>query len=210
MKDKSNQKIRRWIIISAISLFIMTLAAGYAYGYVFGQIYQPENLAATLDNIESNYTLYTRGILAWGIIFVTDLLVTYGFYVYLRPAHKNMALISGLFRLVYTLVLGVAILFLINKDIHTFDRIWSLGLIIFGFHLTITGMILIKEKGLLKILSILLIIAGLSYSLVHGFYNFLPDFNAFTSTLETILVLPMTMGELFFAIYLLIKGGKRT
>lgn len=209
MKDKRNQKIRRWSIISAISLFIMTLTAGYAYGYVFGQIYEAENIAATLRNIENNNTLYITGILAWGIIFITDLLVSYGFYVFLKAFHKSMAFISGLIRLIYTLILGLAILFLINRDMHMFDQIWSIGLFIFGFHLMVTGMILIKEEGLLKIFSVLLIVAGIGYSLVPTLDFLLPEIQNFTSILEGILVLPMTVAELFFGIYLLLKGGKK-
>lgn len=210
MKDKKNQKIRRWSIISAISLFIMTLTAGYAYGYVFAKIYEVENIAATLRNIENNYSLYITGILAWTIIFITDLLVSYGFYVYLRPIHKGMALISGLIRLIYTLILGVAIVLLIYRDMHMFDQIWSIGLFIFGFHLMVTGGILIKEKGILKILSILLIVAGVGYSLLPTLEFLLAEAQNLISLLEAILILPMTVAELFFGIYLLIKGGKKT
>ena len=210
MKDKKSQKIRRWSIISAISLFIMTLTAGYAYGYVFAKIYEVENIAATLRNIENNYSLYITGILAWAIIFTTDLLVSYGFYVYLRPIHKGMALISGLVRLIYTLILGVAIVLLIYRDMHMFDQIWSIGLFIFGFHLMVTGVILLNEKGILKILSILLIVAGVGYSLLPTLEFLLPDAQNLISLLEGILILPMTVAELFFGIYLLIKGGKKT
>ena len=210
MKEKNNQKIRRWSIISAISLFIMTLTADYAYGYVFGQIYEVENIAATLSKIESNYTLYISGILAWGIIFITDLLVSYGFYVYLRFFNKNMALVSGLIRLIYTLILGIAIVLLINRDMHMFDQIWSMGLFIFGFHLMVTGLTLIKEMGILKILSILLIVAGVGYSLLPTLEFLLAEAQNLISLLEGILILPMTVAELFFGIYLLIKGGKKT
>ena len=208
MIDNTNQQIRRWSIISGISLLIMTVAAGYAYGYVFSQVYEAGNVTTTLNNIQTNYVLYVTGIVAWGIILVLDLLISYGFYLYLKPIHNKLALTSGLLRLFYSFILGIAIVFLIRNDIELFNRIWSLGLFIFGFHLTVTGIVVIRKTGLLRILGILLIIAGISYSIVEGLYNFLPGLDSFTASLESILVIPMTIGELFFGIWLLVKGGK--
>ncbi len=208
MIDNTTQQIRRWSLISGISLLIMIVAAGYAYGYVFSQVYESGNVITTLSNIQTNYMLYVTGIVAWGLILVLDLLISYGFYLYLKPIQGKLALTSGLLRLAYSFFLGIAILFLIRNDIELFNRIWSFGLIIFGFHLTITGIAVISKTGLLRILGILLIIAGMSYSLIHGLDNFLPELETFTASLESILVVPMTIGELFFGIWLLVKGGK--
>lgn len=210
MTNSTKQQIRHWSIISGISLLIMAVAAGYAYGYVFNQIYVAGNAIATFNNIQANNMVYVTGILAWGVVLVTDLLVTYGFYVYLKSLNRKQALVSGLLRLVYSLVLAIGILSLIRNDMALFNGIWSFGLIIFGFHLTVTGMAITKETGLLRILGILLMIAGIGYSMVHGLYSFLPNLDYFTASLESVLVLPMTAGELLFGIWLLIKGGKNT
>lgn len=208
MNNKTNQKIRRWSLISGISLLIMIVAAGYAYGYVFNQFYVADDVAATLANINTNYNLYVTGIVAWVIIILTDILVSIGFYVFLKPIHGTLSLTSFLLRLSYTFILAIAILFMIRNDMDMFNRIWSFGLIIFGFHLTITGFTVIRKTGILKILGLLLIIAGISYSLIESLYNFMPMLDSFTASLELILVLPMTIGELFFGLWLLIKGGK--
>lgn len=210
MTNSANQQIRRWSIISGISLLIMAIAAGYAYGYVFNQIYVAGNAIATLNNIQANTMIYVTGILAWGVILVTDLLVTYGFYIYLKSVNGKQALVSGLLRLVYSLVLAIGILALIRNDMTLFEGIWSFGLIIFGFHLTVTGIAIVGKSGLLRILGILLMIAGIGYSIVHGLYNFLPNLDYFTASLESVLALPMTAGELLFGIWLMIKGGKTT
>jgi hypothetical protein len=186
----------------------MVVAAGYAYGYVFSQVYESGNVTTTLNNIQNNYALYVTGIIAWCIIVIMDLLVSYGFYTYLKSINSRRALASGLLRLVYTFVLGIGVIFLIRNNIELFNRIWTLGLIIFGCHLSVTGITILRRTRLLTILGILLIIAGISYSTINGLYNFLPGLDSFTASLESILVLPMTIGELFFGLWLWVKGGK--
>jgi len=91
-----------------------------------------------------------------------------------------------------------------------FENIWSYGLIIFGVHLLLVGLIAYKSKSSPKLISILLIIAGVSYTLLNVMYAVLPQIDSYTNILEMILVLPMTIGELAFAIWLLIKGRKLT
>jgi hypothetical protein len=85
---------------------------------------------------------------------------------------------------------------------------WSLGLIVIGLHLTVTGLGVFQSNKTPNILGVLLIIAGIGYSLIHGLQNFLPQIQDFTDSLESILSIPMTIGELSFGIWLLVRGGK--
>ena len=65
-----------------------------------------------------------------------------------------------------------------------------------------------KTKKIPKILSILIVIAGFSYTLVHFMYNFIPQLESLIGVLELILMAPMFVGELGFGIWLLIVGRK--
>ena len=103
MNKFKDNPIRFWSLISGISLIIMALAAGYAYGFSFNQIYVANNPAQSLINIESNYSLFISGALAWCLILLADLIVSYGFYRFLRPISKMWAIISGLLRLYFLL-----------------------------------------------------------------------------------------------------------
>ncbi|OJV65135.1 MAG: hypothetical protein BGO41_00815 [Clostridiales bacterium 38-18] len=134
---------------------------------------------------------------------------------------KNLSMVAAGFRLVYTVMLGIGILSLISASrmidggnsadimakINQFDQIWSLGLILFGVHLFLTGLLALKSVGLPKLISYLVLIAGVSYTLVHMLYNFTPNLTDMTQTLEMILMLPMAIGELSLAAWLLIKGA---
>ncbi len=67
-------QLRTSSYIAGISLLIMTLAAIYSFGYVHTQIIS-ENMTLTINNIQTS-SLFLTGILGWGIIIVTDILVT--------------------------------------------------------------------------------------------------------------------------------------
>ncbi len=208
MNKSNHNPIRFWSKMSGISLLIMAVTAGYAYGFSFNQIYVVNNPVQTLINIESNNTLFITGALAWCVILITDLIVSYGFYRFLKPIHKRWAITSGLLRLIYSLFLAVGILHLISKDLEGFRLLWSQGLFIIGFHLIATGLGTFHSEKVPNLLGILLIIAGTGYSLIHGLENFTPQNIKLVNTLVTILAIPMTIGELSFGIWLLIRGGR--
>lgn len=209
MKISKNNPIRFWSMISGISLLIMAIAAGYAYGFSFNQIYVDNNPVQTMENIKSNSTLFYSGALVWCLILATDIIVSYGFYRYLEPTHKPIAMISGSLRLVYSLFLAVGIVFLFGKNTEVFLQMWSLGLFVIGFHLTVTGIGAFLSSETPNLFGFLLIVAGVGYSLIHGLQNFVPQASSFATTLEGFLAIPMTVGELSFGIWLLIKGGKK-
>lgn len=87
-----------------------------------------------------------------------------------------------------------------------FDRLWSFGLILFGIHLIFLSIASFRFEN--KIIGILLLAAGISYFLVHTKEGFLPQFSDFTARLEAILTIPMTLGEMIFALWMIIRGGK--
>ncbi|HCX02879.1 MAG TPA: hypothetical protein DHM42_00210 [Clostridiales bacterium] len=208
MKINYKNKIRFWSIISGISLIIMAIAAGYAYGFSFNQIYVESDSIQTMINILANSTLYYSGVIVWCLILITDLIVAYGFYRYLKPVNKTVASLSGVLRLIYSIFLAIGIVFLFGKSTEVFLKMWSLGLIVIGLHLTVTGLGVFQSNKTPNILGVLLIIAGIGYSLIHGLQNFLPQIQNFTDSLESILSIPMTIGELSFGIWLLVRGGK--
>ncbi|PJB01103.1 MAG: DUF4386 domain-containing protein, partial [Ignavibacteria bacterium CG_4_9_14_3_um_filter_36_18] len=89
-----------------------------------------------------------------------------------------------------------------------FKTVWTLGLIVFGLHLLAVGILMKVHRNIPKVLWILTLIAGISYVVVHILKLTLPQLSEFTETLNNILALPMALGELGLAIWLIIKGGK--
>ena len=139
MNTSKINPIRFWSKVSGISLMIMALAAAYAYGFSFLQLYVAGDQEQTLINIQNKNTLFLSGAFVWCLILVTDLIVSYGFYRYLKPIQKSWAIASGILRLIYSLLLAIGIIFLFRTDTENFLLMWSLGLFVIGFHLVATG-----------------------------------------------------------------------
>ncbi|GGD14656.1 DUF4386 domain-containing protein [Pontibacillus salipaludis] len=219
-------------IISGISLILMTLTAIFAQGYVHSSLVINGDAATTLKNIQASQLLFRLEILGWLIIIITDLVVSWGFYLFLKPFHTGYALFAGWLRLLYTAILsmGVSHLVIANGIVHNleldltadrlaqqtlgsitaFEAIWSFGLIIFGLHLVAVGFVAMSTKKIPKLISLLVVVAGFSYSLIHVMYGFIPQFDRFTGQLEFMLMAPMVIGELGFGVWLLVKGRTLT
>lgn len=204
----TNTHLRKISITTGISLLIMALLAGFSIGFVQDKVYILADYNVTYQNIQNNMVLYQLGNISMIGIFLLDLLLSYTFYQYLKIASKKIALITGLLRFIYSLILGISIIKLYQYDLDQFNTIWILGLIIFGFHLLTAGYGAMKISAVPKVISILLIIAGISYTLVSTLFAFFPALDSVTTIIETVLMLPMTIGELGFGVWLLVKGGK--
>lgn len=202
------KELRNISLITGISLLVMAIVAMLSFGMVLSNLYIENDPAQTLINIEANRLSYTLGNIGWIIVLITDVIVTVGLYLYLKPINKTYAIISGTIRLIYSAILAVAIVFLFMKNVDMFNTVWNFGLFIFGFHLVATGLGFHKDTKAQKSISNLLVVAGVGYAVVSGLYTFAPGLNSIAEVIEMVMVLPMTIGELSLAFWLVIKGGK--
>jgi hypothetical protein len=209
--------MRKSAFIAGISLIIMAFAAFFSYGYVHACLVVQGDTTATFHNITSSKMLFTAEITGWIIILIADLVVSWTLYLFLKPIHKGLSLLSAWLRLIYTAILGIAILNLIfastSSDssemmlfLQTFESIWSIGLIVFGGHLIIVGYVVFKSKNIPTILGIFLILGGIGYAAINISKTLLLQDNL--AILTTIFSIPMIVGELGFGVWLLVKGRK--
>lgn len=214
MKKRVLAKITGW------SLILMALIAGFSVGYAYPQIYNPEQLGSIKDNLLHNEGLYKYMLLGILLIIILDFLVSYTLYHYFKDDNKDVSLVSTFIRIIYTIVFGIATCFLVKNlnlsetsneliinNFKLFQLIWNAGLIIFGAHIFLVGVLMKLHNQLPKILWYLTLLAGISYIVVHLLKLAFPQ-SDITSNLAIILTLPMALGELGLAIWLIIKGGK--
>ncbi|MFU1796059.1 DUF4386 domain-containing protein [Paenibacillus azoreducens] len=229
--ERKQQKDQRKTALTAgISLIMMTLASFFSYGFVHASLVVQGDASSTFHNIISSSSLFKAEIFGWVIILLCDIVVAWAFYIFLKPIHQSLSLLAAWFRLIYAAMLGIAILNLLfvlllsnSMDqlslsdqlqaqallyLGAFESMWSIGLIIFGGHLLIIGCITFKADIIPKIISILLVIAGIGYVLIHLCNVFLPQFDGIITTLKFIFTVPMIAGELGFGLWMLFKGGK--
>jgi hypothetical protein len=213
---------RRIAITTGISLVIMAIVAGFSVGYAYAEFYNLEQLEFLKDSILQNMGLYQSMLIGILIILILDLLVSYTLYKFFEDDNKRMSFLSGVIRVVYTVIFGIATYYLTknlntneltnqiaNSNFQQFQVIWNGGLVVFGFHILLIGFLMKLHMRIPKILWYLTLIAGVSYVVVHLLKLGSPN-SEMVKNLEMILALPMAIGELGLAIWLLIKGGKET
>lgn len=213
MTPENNARAAGW------SLLIMAVLAGFAFGYV----YSPLSLAENQPLSAQHLPVIRLSIAAWWGIALLDVLVALALLQLFAPAHYKGATIMAGLRLLYTVGLGVAI-FRLHQAARllataeqaqqaleawlSFEYIWSAALIIFGLHLCALGWLCFKAAQVPTLWGWLLLAAGISYLTVHLSLQF-PSAASLSKTLETVLSLPMALGELGFAIWLLLSVRKQ-
>lgn len=207
--------------LTGYALLLMAIIAGFSFGFAFPKIYvpgQPENAHSALTEHWQLYKFMLSGIL---LVLLLDLFVSWTLYLYFKNDHKKLAAVSGFLRIIYSIIFGMATYYLclnfgfsnnnnalIIENYQSFHTVWSIGLIVFGIHLLLVGVLMKLHKRIPAVLWYLTIIAGASYILVHLLKTAFPQLTALSNTLNNILALPMAVGELGLAVWLIIKGGK--
>ena len=201
-------KPRRLSIITGTSYLVIFLAAIFANFFVLESI-----LKEPLYTVQQNHIVVRFGILAFMITVVFDVVVAWALFE-LYKKHPLSGL-STYFRMMHAAIMGVAIFTLplallsttgeeILKQIDIFNIIWLIGLFFFGIHLIMLGKII----GNPKIIALLLAIAGAMYMVDTVAHFMLPNYDAYGSIFLMLVAVPSIIGEMSFAIWLLIKGGK--
>ena len=188
-KTEDVKNKRRAAVTTGISLILMAILAGMSIP-VLG------TLTASLGLIG---------------IFLLDLIVAKSIFNYHKDDNLKLAKTTGVLRLLYTLVLGVAIGFHIAGSVSMYNFIWGIGLIIFGAHLFTLGVLYKTSKGkkwFNILIKTLLITAGIGYMLQYIGVILVANPIAFAAFVEPIFIIPMILGEVLYAFWMLIKGGK--
>jgi len=212
-------KNRTFARLTGYSLIIMTIAAGFSLGFVFPKIFNESQLHFAQNNISENVTLYKWMLTGLTVVLFLDILVSWTLYEYFKNDNRLLAFLSATFRIIYSLIFGIAILYLsknigqynnaiVIENYNLFQMIWSIGLIVFGIHLLIVGVLMKLHKLMPGILWYLMIIAGVSYILIHLLKTVFPQLTELSNLLNSILGLPMALAELCLAVWLIAKGGK--
>ena len=230
MKNSNIISQRTSAMVAGISLLLMALVAGVTYGYLHGNLMVANNAQATFQNLQSSPGAFRAEIAGWLVIFVLDGIVAWALFHFFAKANKGLSFISSLLRVLYTAILGMAIyqlplilLKLSNQVENTameqsaleamhfllsFEDIWSKGLIVFGFHLMTLGYLAFKADYVPRFWAVLLLLAGASYAYIHATYAVFPNMTDALTSVEAGLAIPMAVGEVGFAIWLVLKGGK--
>jgi hypothetical protein len=218
--------------LAGAGYLVIFITGFFANFFVLEGLVLDGNAQATSENILANLMQFRWGIFAFLIMVVIDVLMAGPLYILLKPVNKNLSLLSAWLRLVNGTIFGVAlyslfgILHLLSgaeyltalepAEIHArvmlhleaFNFIWLIGLVFFGLHLFLMGILILKSDYIPKIIGGLLQLAAVGY-LTDSFAQFLlPDYKSVQHVFELVVLIPGVIGELSFTVWLLIKGVK--
>ena len=208
---------------------LIAICGGFSIGYVPSVLLVSGDALKTAGNIDAHQGLYRLGIFADVIVVFAEIILTAMLYHLLKPVNKTLSMIAAFARLSMVLVMAINILIyiiplaLINGiplsdtftpaqtqtialallEIHQYGiYIWG---ILFGLHLIALGYLVINAGYFPKILGWAMMIGSFGY-IAEGVAAVTFTENALLSMLIIGLLVLVTIGELSFAVYLLIKG----
>lgn len=165
-------------------------------------------------------------------MFVVDVVIAWALYILFRADAPDLSLLTAWFRLVYTILLGVALIgfFLVLEPVSgaeyltafeprqldaqvmlyldVFNFAWLIGLVCFGVHLVLLGYLVRTSAFAPTLLGIVLMLAGAAYVLDTVANALLANYEEYGTVFLVIVALPSVAGELAFTVWLLWKGGK--
>ncbi len=201
-------KLRTYALLGGSSYLVIFFAAIFANFFVIEEI-----LASPLEMTRENPMMVRFGILAFLITVVFDVVVAWALFELYR--NHILTTLSTLFRMMHAAIMGVAVFALpevlqvgtseeVLHQVDVFNTIWLIGLFFFGIHLILLGRII----RIPRLISFLLLLAGLAYILDTCAHFLISDYDFYASVFLMIVAIPSVLGEMSFAIWLLVRGGK--
>lgn len=228
---KRELSMRKISLLIGVTLIIMAIASGIAYGYLHPAIFHADTHPLIPERLQTTLTFLRFELLLWLVVIVTDVIVAWALHLYMRQFHENLSLLAAWLRLIYTATLAMSIGYLLQISVslesvatqsnanldallpsiaageRAFSLVWGFGLIIFGLHLLVLAYVVLKATPIHKAIGYLLLLAGASYVVIHTLTLLGPDMTALASQLEGFLALPMALGELSLALWFIFKKG---
>lgn len=213
---------RQMAKLAGWSLILMAIVAGIGYGYAFGAVYVKGDSAATLNNVLHQTTMLPLVMITYSIMLLLDVVVAWALYKFFKRVSLKLSLVSAWLRVVYCIWLAIAILQLqhtmeyadaadaagVLSSLDNFLDIWSQGLILFGVHLMLIGVLACRTAAMPKLVAGLAFFAGIAYIGTNMLQQLWGAYMQYKTTVEAVLSLPMALGELLLAVWLIWKGGK--
>ena len=209
-------------------LYLVIIAiAAIAEFFIRGKLVVGGDPALTAANILASEQLYRLAGAIDFVVLFCDICVALLLYLLLRPAGGGLSLLAAFFRLVFSAIMGAAILFhfvplILLKDptyagafstaqiqslatlsLKLHGVLYAVGLLFFGVHCVLIGVLIARATFLPRIIGWLLAIAGLGYLLNSAAVLFYPPLEAVVFPYA---LLPGLVAESALALWLMVVG----
>jgi hypothetical protein len=227
--DTSQRQAAKIAGVSYILLFVLAIFGNF--GVREGMI-ESGDAAATAANITGSEGLFRLGLVSFLVIFVLDIVISWALYIFFRETNRDLSLLTAWFRLIYTVLLGVALVFFFQAlqllsgsdfldviptdQLHAqalvalemFNSTWLVGLAVFGLHLMFLGYLVIRSGLAPRGLGWIMMIAGVAYVVDTLAHSLLADYADNEALFMAMVAVPSVIGEGWFGLWLLLRAGK--
>jgi len=178
------------------SVLIVTLVDDF----LLANLVVPGDTEALARDIEANGRLFGFAVIGYLIVLALDSIIGLALYVVLKPANKNLALLTAVLRLLYVCILASGLFALVFQviDVYGYASTKLFGYVFFALHIFVLGYSVFKSGYIPKSLGILLIIASFTYIVFFVDLD-LPEISM------VIMMLIMAIAELSLSIWLMVK-----
>ncbi|MEZ5296929.1 MAG: DUF4386 domain-containing protein [Ilumatobacteraceae bacterium] len=209
------------------ALFVLAIFANFA---VRERVIDVDDATGTMANVVADEQLTRVAMLAFLVIFVLDIAVSWLLHLVFRPTGERRSLLAAWFRIGYTVFLGMGLVFMfvglrladggefvgsLGDDdrasqallaFDAFNATWMVGLTLFGLHLVVLARIIWTSGIGPKWLGATVGIAGSVYLVDSIGYTVLTDYDRYADVFTMIVLLPAIVGEAAFTFWLLRQG----
>ena len=213
--------------LSYLALFVLALFANF---FVRERLVDLDDAAATFQNIASSEMLFRSGMVAFLAIFLLDVVIAWALYVVFRGVGEQVSRLAAWFRLTYTVMLGVALVFFflviqlvtgstdlggvdqaqidgqVMLFLDAFNFAWLIGLAAFGIHLILIAKLMLGSRIAPRALGIIIAIAGSAYVFDTVAKGMIASYDDYAAIFLAIVAIPSIIGELWFGVWLLMRG----
>jgi hypothetical protein len=230
MENQFDQlSIRATTRAAGLMYLLIVVCSTFCILYVPSKLFVNGDADATARNIVAFDAIFRLGMLCDIIVFLGEIVLTVLLYKLLKPVSSNLSMIAAIYRLAMTFIMGINLLnyffvlvflsgapylavfetdqlnalVMLFVSIHKYgEYIWT---IFFALHLMVLGYLVFKS-GFFPQFPGVFMMAGSVGHLLESFRNFLLPDNETISMITSVFLLFSFVGEISFALWLLIKG----
>lgn len=222
---------RSYARVAGAFYLLIALSGGFAIAYVPSQLYVPGDPTASVRALLDARGMFLAGIGGDTVMMLSELLVTPMLFFIFRDTNPTLSLAAALARLTMVTTMAVMLMFhaamlafadgsimtafsdaqrlqLAGVMLLTHDSgvwVWQ---IFFTLHLWLLGALILKSGLFPRLLGLGLIVGGTGYVLDSAFAFAFPDAAAL-GALRVVLLGVVTLSEIGFALWLVIRGARR-
>lgn len=212
--------------IAGALYLVIAVAAVVAHLYVPSTLLVAHDPAATASNIAASQGLFRLGIGSEFVVLLCEIALSVLLYVLLAPVNRTISLLAMASRLVMTTIHGLNLLnsfivlilvsgsgaplafdqaqmaALVSIFLQAHDYGFTIGILFLTIHVFSLGYLIVRSAYFPRLLGYLFVAAGLGYLIDSTALLLFPAYE----TTPIFLALPITISEIAFPLWLVIRG----